>query len=111
MTLEKDIEKFLVSLVENAGGRAYKFTSPGNAGVPDRLILLPGGICAFAETKAPGEKMRPLQVKCAERIEELGFPVLCINCKAAAELAVRMLLDPGRRKDLFGFGWREGGFV
>lgn len=45
------------------GGLAPKFTSPGFDGVPDRLILLPGGKVAFIELKAPGKTLRPLQVR------------------------------------------------
>jgi hypothetical protein len=40
---EKDIERKLVVTVKNAGGIAPKLVSPGFAGMPDRIILLPGG--------------------------------------------------------------------
>ena len=101
--LERDVERYLVRRVEEAGGKAYKFTSPNNAGVPDRLLLLPGRVCAFAELKAPGQHMRPLQVKQAERIEALGFPVMCLDSKEKIDEAVRALLQGGA---LFGYGWR-----
>ena len=39
--LEKDIEEKLRNKVKKLGGKAYKFVSPGNAGVPDRLVILP----------------------------------------------------------------------
>jgi hypothetical protein len=55
---EKDIERKLVVTVKNAGGIAPKLVSPGFAGMPDRIILLPGGHMAFAELKAPGKKPR-----------------------------------------------------
>ena len=35
---------------------AYKFVSPGNAGVPDRVVILQGGKSGFVELKRPGEK-------------------------------------------------------
>ena len=73
--LEKEIEAKLKKGVEKLGGRCYKFVSPGNSGVPDRLILLPGGACAFAELKAPGKKERKLQAHIQEQIRELGFIV------------------------------------
>jgi len=61
--LEKEIECKLKSAVKNMGGIAFKFTAPGINGVPDRLVLLPHGKIAFIELKAPGRKMRPLQVR------------------------------------------------
>ena len=39
---EKDIEKILVAEVRKLGGRAYKWVSPGNDGVPDRIVIFPG---------------------------------------------------------------------
>lgn len=76
---ERDIEKKLVAAVKKEGGIALKFVSPGCDGVPDRLILMPGGRACFAELKAPGKKMRPLQVKRKEMLEGLGFQVYCID--------------------------------
>ena len=61
------------------GGVALKFVSPGTAGVPDRLVLLPGKKIAFVELKAPGKKPRPLQIKRKEQIEALGFKVWVID--------------------------------
>lgn len=76
---ERDIEKKLVTAVKKAGGLALKFVSPSFAGVPDRLILMPEGRACFVELKRPGEKMRPLQLKRKEMLEDLGFKVYCID--------------------------------
>lgn len=76
---EKHIETKLVNAVRSQGGMCPKFVSPGTDGVPDRIILLTGGRIAFAETKAPGKKMRPLQVKRKGQLEALGFRVYCID--------------------------------
>ena len=57
---EKQIEQALVKAVRKRGGIALKFVSPGMAGVPDRLVLFPGGRMAFVEVKAPGKKPRLL---------------------------------------------------
>jgi hypothetical protein len=70
---EKDIEQKLVKEVEAAGGWAPKFVSPGNAGMPDRVILFPGGRIAFIELKAPGKKLRPLQAQRMRKLKRLGF--------------------------------------
>ena len=76
---EKEIEKKLVQAVRRMGGIAPKFTSPGLDGVPDRLILMPGGHMAFAELKAPGGKPRPLQQHRIGQLRQLGFRVYIID--------------------------------
>ena len=76
---EKDIESRLRKDVKAAGGLALKFVSPGYAGVPDRIVLMPGGMMCFAELKAPGKVMRPLQMKRKKQLESLGFKVFCID--------------------------------
>lgn len=76
---EKNIESKLVKTVKNMGGLAPKFISPGLDGVPDRLVLLPGGKIAFIELKAPGKELRPLQVRRKRQLEALGFLVYCID--------------------------------
>jgi len=77
--LEKDIEQKLKKLVKKQGGIALKLTSPGNAGMPDRLILFPGGRVIFVETKAPGKGLRPLQVLRFKQLQDLGFKVFKID--------------------------------
>lgn len=79
MAEERQIEMALQRQVKKRGGRAVKFTSPGLDGVPDRLVLMPGGRCAFVELKAPGKKLRTLQEKRRTQLEALGFPVYCID--------------------------------
>ena len=76
---ERDVEKSLVRAVKKTGGLCPKFVSPGLDGVPDRIILMPGARIAFAELKAPGRKMRPLQVKRKGQLESLGFRVYCLD--------------------------------
>lgn len=76
---EKFIEKKLVAAVHSMGGLAPKFVSPGFDGVPDRIVLLPHGVLAFIEVKAPGKKMRPLQVRRKRQLEQLGFSVYCVD--------------------------------
>lgn len=86
---ERDIETYLRERVKATGGRAYKFTSPGNAGVPDRLVLFPGGKAAFAELKAPGKKPTALQLAQGRKISNLGFPVVVIDSKQGVDDFVR----------------------
>ena len=76
---EKTVEQKLVAAVRRMGGIAPKFVSPGLDGVPDRLILLPGGKVGFVECKAPGKQLRPLQVHRKRQLEGLGFLVYCLD--------------------------------
>ena len=76
---ESYVERELTTEVKKRGGLAVKFVSPGFDGVPDRLVLFPGGKVAFVELKAPGKKMRPLQVRRAGQLRMLGFRVYCID--------------------------------
>lgn len=76
---EKVIEKKLVQAVKAAGGIAPKLVSPGFDGMPDRIVLLPGGHIGFVEVKAPGEKPRPLQLARHGLLRRLGFKVYVLD--------------------------------
>ena len=76
---ESYVEQKLTTEAKKRGGLAVKFVSPGFDGVPDRLVLFPGGKVAFVELKAPGKKMRPLQVRRAGQLRMLGFRVYCVD--------------------------------
>ncbi len=76
---EKEIELQLVRAVKKMGGRAVKFMSPGFDGMPDRLVLLPGGKCGFVEVKAPGKKPRALQRVRHEMLKAWGFKVYVLD--------------------------------
>ena len=79
MKSEKQIEQALVRAVKNMGGIAPKFVSPGFDGMPDLIVLLPHGLMAFVEVKAPGKKPRPLQVSRHGLLQRLGFKVYVLD--------------------------------
>jgi len=83
--IESQIEARLRKEVEKRGGKAKKFTSPGWRGVPDRIVLLPGGRILFVELKAPDKKLEPLQVKRAQELQSLGFSVYRLDSMAAVK--------------------------
>lgn len=93
--LEKQIEQYLVKQAKAAGGRAYKFVSPGNNGVPDRIVMLPGGRIAFAELKAPGKKPTPLQVNQQRFIANQGLPVVVIDNKEQVDKLITQMQAEG----------------
>ena len=76
---ERTIEQKLAARVRAMGGIAPKFTSPGFDGMPDRLVLLPGGRMGFVELKAPGKKPRALQLARHSLLRRLGFKVYVID--------------------------------
>jgi hypothetical protein len=76
---EKAIEGKLVQMVKATGGIAPKFVSPGFAGMPDRIVLLPDGHIGFVEVKASGEKPRPLQLSRHRLLRQLGFKVYVLD--------------------------------
>ena len=88
---ENEVEKQFVEAVRAAGGQALKFTSQSMNGVPDRLVLLLGGKCAFVELKAPGKQMRILQRKRRLQLEALGFPVFCVDRPEQIQPAIHAL--------------------
>ena len=93
---EKEVEQYLNKRVKNdLRGLSLKFVSPGFNGVPDRIILIPGGRVYFVETKAPGKTMRKLQKWVCGQIESLGFAVLTIDTKQKADVFVKELCEGG----------------
>jgi hypothetical protein len=76
---EKQIEQKLVRATKNMGGIAPKFTSPSFDGMPDRIVLLPGGHMAFVEVKALGCKPSPLQLARHGLLRQLGFKVYVLD--------------------------------
>ena len=79
MMREREIEKKLVDAVKTQGGVCWKFVSPGTAGVPDRIILMPMGRIAFVEVKAPGERPRKLQLARHRLLRRLGFKTYVLD--------------------------------
>jgi len=76
---ERDIERKLVTAVKERGGWCLKFVSPGTAGVPDRIVLMPHGRMFFVEVKAPGQKPRKIQEVIHRKLRALGFRVYVID--------------------------------
>lgn len=77
--LEKELEKKFAEEVKVVGGRAFKFVSPGNTGVPDRIVVMPGGKIGFVELKQKGKKPTKLQSLQIKRLKELGCFVAVLD--------------------------------
>lgn len=88
---ERDIEKRLVCEITKMGGLAYKWTSPGNDGVPDRIVMLPGGRIIFVELKADRGSLRPVQKVQIRRIQKLGQEVYVVRGMSGLDEFMDML--------------------
>ncbi|UMT90669.1 VRR-NUC domain-containing protein [Paracidovorax citrulli] len=82
---ESEVEAALVKRVEAAGGLAWKFTSPGRRGVPDRVVMLPGRAPEFVELKRKGQRPRPDQLRQHERLRAAGAVVHVIDDDAGID--------------------------
>lgn len=69
---ESKIEEWLNGQIKTLGGKSYKFVSPGNPGVPDRIYLLPGGRIYFVELKRVIGKLSGVQVWQREQFQKMG---------------------------------------
>lgn len=85
MGKEKTVEGHLMDEVKKLGGKCYKFVSPGNNGVPDRIVVLPPGRVYFVETKAPGKVPRPSQLAVHREMAGMGVRVRVLDSKAAVD--------------------------
>ena len=83
---ESSIESKFRDEVKEVGGMAYKFVSPGNAGVPDRVVILQGGKSGFVELKRPGEKTTPLQKVQIRKILATGCYATVLDNKLPSSL-------------------------
>jgi hypothetical protein len=75
MESEKTTEAYLRDRVKALGGKAYKWVSPGCAGVPDRIVIFPGGRAVFVELKSEGMTSTGQQKKRQAELRALGCTV------------------------------------
>ncbi len=78
---ESTFERKLCAYIKSLGGKAYKWVSPGAPGVPDRIVILPGGRIIFIEVKRPGlsDGLSVRQKKVIATLEVLGCTVWRIS--------------------------------
>lgn len=76
---ESELESILVREVRRIGGRAYKWVSPGNDGVPDRIVFFPDGRVFFVELKTETGKLSAVQKIQINRLKELKQTAITIK--------------------------------
>lgn len=90
---ERNVERILKQRVEDSipGAKCLKFVSPGYTGVPDRIILLPGGAVVFVELKRPGKQPRQRQLFVQSQFRKLGFIVAgCVDSPETVNKVVQL---------------------
>lgn len=76
---ESQVENLLKLYTEKAGGKSYKWVSPGCRGVPDRILIFPHGGVYFVELKAPTGTLSDIQKARIAEIERLGSKVWVVS--------------------------------
>ena len=99
---EHHVEGYLPDMALKHGCLCYKFTSPGNRGVPDRVII---GYdkngekhTDFVETKAPGEKPRLLQRIIHDEMREHGASVYVLSTRNAIDQYFAEFFEPKEKE-------------
>lgn len=97
---EKPIEQHLRDEIKKIGGAAYKLSAAVDAGMPDRLVCLPGGRVIFVETKRPkGGRLSPLQKYRHKALRLMGFDVRVINTTVAVTEFIEEVKAQGGKND------------
>ena len=86
---ETQIESKIVKKAKELGFLTYKFSSPSNRGVPDRMFISPHGEVFFIEFKSAKGKLTKLQEKVIKDIGEYGVGVFIIN---SVEVGLQILI-------------------
>lgn len=97
--LERDIEKNLGMILKEWDCLYLKFVSPGHAGVPDRMILTPGGHVVFVELKQAGKNLRPLQVYWQKTLQRMHFAAFVVSDRDSARKCLGYVNEVLRREE------------
>jgi len=98
--LEKDIETALCKAIRKLGGIPYKFTSPANRSVPDRLCVMPYGVVVFIECKRPKATTTQLQQATIDKLKLLGHRATTVSTLAEVNrviLWIRTLMEGAKK--------------
>lgn len=81
---ESEIERKLGREIKKLGGLYYKFVSPNLPGVPDRIVIMPGGRVIFVELKTEIGRLSNIQKWVIEEMRQRGADVRVIKGWPAA---------------------------
>ncbi len=89
MEYERDVERYLVNEVKKKDGRCIKLHALSEEGLPDRMVLLPGGIIFFVELKRRKGILSPMQVAQHRSFKKLGQKVYTTFSKEEVDETLR----------------------
>ena len=78
---EKAIERYLCEVVKKLGGVCLKYSNANMVGYPDRVALMPGGLCIWFELKSNGRKVSKVQAIRIAQLESIGHTVYVCDSK------------------------------
>ena len=108
--LENEVEGHLRRRVEKVGGMCVKFLPDFARGFPDRIVLLPGGVLVWVETKRPqGGVLSPVQKVQHVLLRRLGQRVEVVWTKDQADDLIDSLVSTGTQGDADVWGDRDAG--
>ena len=86
-------------MLRRRGALFYKFVSPGQPGVPDRIVVLPGGRCVFVELKTEIGRLARIQEWQLEQLRQHGAEVYVIKGWEQARALVLTLFEEEAKRD------------
>lgn len=89
---ESEVEHRLVQMVRKRGGLCYKFVSPGNPGVPDRIIITPNGRTIYVELKTEIGRLANIQRWQIAEMQKRGAEVRVIKGLDAVKALVEEVM-------------------
>jgi Holliday junction resolvase len=90
---ESRVEAKIVTYARSKGCLVYKFSSPARRGVPDRIIIAPGGKVLFLEIKRPGKVPTELQMREIRLLTEQGCHATWTNSVNGGKTCVDWLVS------------------
>lgn len=90
---ERDVEKYVSEEVRKLGGLSLKFVSPGNDGMPDRILVFPDGRALFVELKTDVGRLSKVQEFQIGRLLDRGQQVCVVYGMAGAREFIRDMKD------------------
>lgn len=78
---EKAIELHLCKVVKKLGGVCLKYSNLNATGYPDRVAIMPAGVCLWFELKSKGKKVSKVQAIRIKELASIGHTVYVCDSK------------------------------